>query len=441
MSSCCESKVAVVTGAGVRLRMGKGKAASAFLLAVLGAFSAVADEEKKPEPGECVATNSLEAYLERNPPKDVLALADGTRIKTAEEWTAKVRPAVLKFFDEGVYGMMPPKPAKLDFRLVEFGYSFDGAARRRQYVIHSEDANGTHEFTVLVYLPRELYAPKKWRGPGHLPAFVYPNFSGNQTLSDDPAVLEYKGFTYKDKPTARGSRPDRVCVEEIVRRGFAFATFCFNELSPDYMVRDATEESVWRIFDPAALPAEKLVHPAWSWGSMRVRDLLEVLPEIDQSKVAIVGQSRMGKNATVTGVHDARFSLVCANCGGTKSLKHLPNLMYPYWFSHRLAKYVQTDMTGLPADKLDAYSARFPPLPFDQGEFLGCIAPRALVISTATGDHVSSPESNYRTYREADQIFGLFGKSVGWHIKEGKHSITHDDWRWFMNYAEEVLKW
>ena len=141
------------------MRMGKGKAASAFLLAVLGSFSAVAADEKKPSPGECVATNSLEAYLGRNPPKDVLALADGTRIKTAEEWTAKVRPAVLKFFDEGVYGMMPPKPAKIDFRLVEFGYSFDGAARRRQYVIHSEDANGTHEFTVLVYLPRELYAP------------------------------------------------------------------------------------------------------------------------------------------------------------------------------------------------------------------------------------------------------------------------------------------
>jgi len=420
---------------------GKGKTTAAFLLAVLGLFSAVAAEEKAPVSGECAASNSLESYLERNPPKDVLALADGTRIKTAEEWTEKVRPAVLKFFDESVYGVMPPKPAKLDFDLVEFGYSFDGAARRRQYVIRSEDANGTHAFTVLVYLPRELYAPEKWRGPGHLPVFVYPNFSGNHTLSDDPAVLEYKGFAYKDKPSARGSRPDRVCVEELVKRGFAFATFCFNELSPDYMVRDATAESVWRIFDPAKLPDEKLVHPAWSWGSMRVRDLLETLPEIDQSKVAIVGQSRMGKNATITGVHDARFSLVIANCGGTKSLKHLPNLMYPYWFSHRLSKYVQTDMTGLPADKLDLYSARFPPLPFDQGEFLGCIAPRALVVSTATGDHVSSPESNYRTYREADQIFGLFGKSVGWHIKEGKHSITHEDWRWFMNYAEEVLKW
>lgn len=387
------------------------------------------------------ATNALAAYVERNPPKDVLALADSSRIKTAEEWMAKVRPEVLKFFDENVYGAMPPKPAKLDFNLVEYGYSFDGAARRRQYSIRSEDANGTHEFTVLVYLPRERHAPEKWRGPGKIPVFVYPNFSGNHTLSDDPAVIEYKGWTYPDKPRTRGGRPDRVCVEEIVRRGFGFATFCFNEVYPDYTLRDGEADSVWRIFDPDVLPGERLAHPAWSWGSMRVRDLLEILPEIDQSKVAIVGQSRMGKNATITGVHDDRFSLVIANCGGTKSLKHLPNLMFPYWFSHRLARYVQTDMTSLPADVHDKFSSRFPPLPFDQGEFLGCIAPRALVVSTATGDRVSSPESNYRTYLEACQIFALHGKAPGWHIKEGKHSITHEDWRWFMDYAEEVLKW
>ena len=55
---------------------GKGKTTAAFLLAVLGLFSAVAAEEKNPVPGECVATNSLEVYLGRNPPKDVLALAD-----------------------------------------------------------------------------------------------------------------------------------------------------------------------------------------------------------------------------------------------------------------------------------------------------------------------------------------------------------------------------
>ena len=388
-----------------------------------------------------LAAGAFTAYLSRNPPKDVLARADGTRVKSAGEWSRDVRPAVMKFFGEDVYGVLPPKPAKLDFRLVESGNAFGGAACRRQYVVRSEDANGAHDFDVLVYLPNGNTAPEKWRGPGRTPAFVYPNFSGNHTLCSDSAVREYGGWTYGGVACARGSRPDRACVEEIVRRGFAFATFCFNEVYPDCGTRDAAAESVWRIFDSAKLPEEKLAHPAWSWGAQRVRDLLETLPEIDQSKVAIVGHSRMGKNATITGAHDARFSLVCANCGGAKSLKHLPNLKFPNWFSRNLARYVQTGATGLPADELDRLSAKFPAPPFDQGEFLGCIAPRALVISTAAGDDVSCPESSYRTYCEANRIFGLFGKSVGWRIREGKHAITHDDWRWFMDYEEETLKW
>ena len=69
---------------------------------------------------------------------------------------------------------------------------------------------------------------------------------------------------------------------------------------------------------------------------MRVRDLLETIGEIDQRKVGIVGQSRMGKNAVIAGAYDTRFALVGANCGGVKQLGFLPNLKRPLWFSERL---------------------------------------------------------------------------------------------------------
>ena len=362
---------------------------------------------------------------------------------TKEKWSDEVRPQVLRFFEEEVYGAQPPKPAKLEFELAEYGYAFKGLARRRQYVVHAEDAKGKLDFNVLVYLPLEMILPKELRGKGGtIPVFVYPNFCGNWTLTDDPKVFEYTGYNYPDKrDKKRGSRPDRVCVEEILRRGYGFATFCFNEVYPDDYARDVTAESVWGIFDPAALPEEKLAHPAWTWGSIRVRDLLERLPEIDQTKVAIVGQSRMGKNAINTGVRDARFALTCANCGGTKSLRHLPNLMYPSWFSRKLTKYVQTDQTGLTVEELERRAAPFPRPPFDQSAYIACIAPRAVVISTATGDKVSRPEGSRALFEETEPVFNLYGKSLGWHIKEGKHSITHEDWRWFMDYAEKTLGW
>lgn len=370
-------------------------------------------------------------------------LAIDLKSVTKEQWTDEVKPQVLKFFEDGVYGRLPPKPAKLEFELAEYGYAFNGLARRRQYVVHAADAKGKLDFNVLIYLPMEKDLPKSRKGAGGIPAFVYPNFCGNWTLTDDPKVFEYTGYNYPDKrDKKRGSRPDRVCIEEILRRGYAFATFCFNEVFPDDYTRDVTAESVWGIFDPAVLPEEKLAHPAWSWGSMRVRDLIEErIPEIDQSKVAIVGQSRMGKNAINTGVHDERYALTCANCGGTKSLRHLPNLMYPYWFSKKLSKYVQTDQTGLTIEELERRAAPFPPLPFDQSAYIACIAPRAVVISTATGDKVSRPEGSRALFEETEPIFKLFGKSLGWHIKTGKHSITHEDWRWFMDYADTTLGW
>ena len=362
--------------------------------------------------------------------------AETPRYATAKEWQENVRPKVIDFFEKNVYGKMPPRPAKVEFVITEQGDdALGGIARRRQYRIVSTDACGTHAFDVLVYLPKGATAP--------VPAFVYPNFSGNHTLVDDPSVKIFDGHPYGGKQYPRVARPNRVPMEEVVRRGFAIATFCYGAIYPDYTPskRDAAPDSVWKIFPKEKHPKEILAHPTWSWGSMRVRDLLETLPEIDQTKVAIAGQSRMGKNAIETGVYDTRFALVCANCGGAKSLKFLPNLCYPHWFSKNLEKYASRNKMGQPVNVLVADAAKFPDPPFDQAEFAACIAPRALIISAATNDRSSPPQASRMTWEQANPIFGLFGKSVGWHLKKGPHSITHEDWRFFMDYARNELKW
>jgi hypothetical protein len=356
------------------------------------------------------------------------------RATSAEQWMRDVRPRVIEFFDENVYGRLPPKPAKLSFDLVERGPAFGGAAERRQYVVRSADACGSHSFDALVYLPRSERP---------VPAFVYPNYSGNHSLVDDPEVRVFDGYPHGNKRRERGSRKDRAPVEEVVRRGFAFVTFCYGAVYPDYTPskRDAAPDSVWTIFPPERRPKEILAHPTWAWGSMRVRDLLETIPEIEQTKVAIAGQSRMGKNAIETGAHDERFALVCANCGGTKSLKFLPNLRYPHWFSEKLKKYVANDKLGQTVEELVAQAAKTPDPQYDQPEFAACIAPRALVISAATGDRWSPPAASRMLLESAEPVFKLFGKSIGWHLKEGPHSITHEDWWFFLDYARKDLKW
>ena len=342
---------------------------------------------------------------------------------------------VRDFFAHEVYGVLPPRPAKLSFELKESGEAWDGLALRRQYRIVSEDAKGTHAFAVLVYLPKNAERAA--------PAFVYPNFSGNHSLVADEKVFVEEGPVFADRRYARGGRADRVSVRRILERGFAFATFCYSSVYPDYADtgRDAAPESVYAIFPESKLTKPLLAHPAWSWGAMRVRDLLETLPEIDQGHVAIAGQSRMGKNAIVTGVNDDRFALVCANCGGTKSLKLLPNLRYPYWFAPGLKKYVQNGKTGLPLAELEAAAAKMPDPPFDQADYLGLIAPRALSVGCSREDKWSPPAGSFACVQKAEPYFARHGRTIGWHCKEGPHALTHEDWEHYLNYALHTLGW
>ena len=345
------------------------------------------------------------------------------------------RSEIAAFFEREVYGKVPPKPAKLAFDLVEKGEAFGGLAERRQYRIVSTDGKGSHSFAVLVYLPKGAERPA--------PAFVYPNFSGNHSIVDDPAVAVETGAVFGGERRERGSRTDRIPVKRLLERGFALATFCYCSVYPDYAGtdRDAAPESVYAIFPEERLTKPLLAHPAWSWGSMRVRDLLETLPGIDQAHVAVAGQSRMGKNAIVTGVNDDRFALVCANCGGTKQLKLLPNLKYPYWFAPGLRKYAMNGRTGLPVAELEAQARKMPDPPFEQSDYLGLIAPRALCVGAASEDRWSPPEASLACVRAAEPAFERHGRAIGWHCKKGPHSITAEDWEQYMDYALNQLGW
>ena len=92
-------------------------------------------------------------------------------------------------------------------------------------------------------------------------------------------------------------------------------------------------------------------------------------------------------------------------------------------------------------EELVAQAAKFPDPPFDQAAFAACIAPRALLISAATRDGSSPPAASRMLLEDAEPVFRLFGKSIGWHLKEGPHAITCDEWRWFMDYARRKLGW
>lgn len=398
--------------------------------------------------GACASTDDSDKQF---PLPDILVSPiTKTKITTAQDWNNIARPEILEFFQKNVYGKMVPRPQKLEFKLFEESdNALDGTAIRKQYKVVSTDVNGSHSFNVLVYIPKNA--------KGKVPAFVCPNFWGTYSITDDKAVplREFKGKSKtKVKESDRGCRPERIPVRDIIARGFAIATFCYCDVYHDGIKNDGAKKSIYKIFADDA-NWEKLAIPAWAWGNMRTIDILETLPEIDKRKICLAGHSRLAKTAVYTSAFDQRISLACINGGGCKRLCFLPNLRFPYWFSKNLRTYVENEQTGIPFEELKKLCAGKPALPVEQYALIACIAPRALYLSTADGDLTAPPYIHFGAVKGVEPVYKLFGAKdfppmsmessptayfgdIAYHCKKGVHSITKEDWKNFMDYAQKL---
>ena len=398
--------------------------------------------------GACASTNDTEELFPL--PNILKSPITQTEVKTAQDWNNIARPEILEFFQKNVYGEMLPRPKDLKFELFESSdNALEGTAIRKQYKVVSTDVNGSHSFNVLVYIPKNA--------KGKVPAFVCPNFWGTYSITDDKAIplRKYKGYTKtKVKESDRGCRPERIPVRDIIARGFAIATFCYCDVYLDMAKTSTASTSIYKIF-PDSISQEKLAIPAWAWGNMRVIDILETLPEIDNRKICLAGHSRLAKTAVYTAAYDERISLACINGGGCKRLCFLPNLRFPFWFSKNLKQYVENYETGIPFEELKKLCAGKKPLPVEQYALIACIAPRSLYLATSDNDKTAAPYIHFPAIKGVEPVYKLFGAKdfppaemetsptpyfgdIAYHCKKGVHSITKEDWKNFLDYAQKL---
>jgi hypothetical protein len=132
------------------------------------------------------------------------------------------------------------------------------------------------------------------------------------------------------------------------------------------------------------------------WNHRRALDLLESLPEVDPQRLGCIGHSLGGHNTLFLAVFDERVRVAVTSCG-----------------FNSFAKYMGGDLTGwshqgyMPriASEYGVSPAR---MPFDFGEILGAIAPRAVFVNAPTGDGNFAIEGVKDCLKAAAPVYALY---------------------------------
>ena len=378
---------------------------------------------------------------------DPLVMKDGTPVKNRKDWEQKRRPELKALFQQEMYGQIPPKPEKIEFKVQnQHDDSLGGKAVMKNVTI-SFGSPESPRIDLLVVSPKDS---KKH------PAFLVINFCGNHAITDDPRVPLTRGWMYsmckgctnnQATDAARGGQANDWPLEAIIARGYAVATFCNTDVDSD---RADVSDGVYKWLNPSAPALDRGTIAAWAWGFQRALDYLVTDKSIEGKRVAALGHSRNGKTALLAAAFDERFALAIphqAGCGGTAPSRGMVgesvqkiNTSFPHWFNAAFKKYNDAPEK----------------LPFDQNCLAALMAPRPILFSNAVEDQWANPNGQFEVLKAAEPVYKLLqaggldadkmpelGKlmnsNLGYFIRPGKHSMTREDWMVFLDFADKHL--
>jgi hypothetical protein len=400
-------------------------------------------------------TNYDEAKVHPYTLPDPLVCLDGTAVKNAADWTGRRRPEIVRLFEDTVYGKAPGKPAGLRWeRSSVDSKALGGLATRKQLNVFLTGDPAGPVLRLLIYQPNQLKTPA--------PVFLGMNFGGNSSVHKDPGISLNPRWEQPDKKAApilgtateasRGSGASQWPVELLLSRGYALATFDYNDVTPDFrgLFTKGIHAAYFRPGQTAPEAGEWGAIAAWAWGLSRAMDCLAADPELDATRVAIVGFSRLGKATLWAGALDPRFALVISNNSGC-----LGAALNRRWYGEQPGNIIER-FPHWTCPAFHRFADREDDMPVDQHELLALIAPRPLYVASATEDRWADPLGEYLSAWQAGPVYSLFGlkglpsaqqpapelqvgDSIGYHLRVGKHALTEYDWRHFLNFADRKL--
>jgi len=357
-----------------------------------------------------------EELSKRNLP-DLFTMNNGD-IVTLANWELR-RKELLECLSENLYGFSPDAPDCVNAEKIGHDRfrTFGGKANSEIYKISFNTPNGEYSFPISIVIPINV---------------------------EKPAVIFNINFPSYPVPE-----------EEIIDNGFALVSLCYNDAFPDDPFSDFTEGLGGKyIGNRKREKTEWGKIGIWAYAASRVMDYLVTRDDVNVERVAISGHSRLGKTALWCRAQDPRFFIAYgnnANYGGGGLIRghigeDVPNFIKAGSFDFFCEGW--KDFLNTPHSEL----------PFDQHFLMALQAPGLVYLAGATNDGGMDPLSEFLSCCAVNDVYKMFGKrglvfdgemppagkelidgEIGFHIREGGHYFSREDWNHFMEFFKKHL--
>ncbi len=375
---------------------------------------------------------------------DPLVMADGRKVADAKAWTAR-RAEILRMYETEIYGRIPANTPKVTWEVTETDRAARGGlAVMKRVVGHIGSADGPR-VNLTVYTPSKATAP--------VPLILLVNFGGGPGRGAARGPAPATGAAPVPGRGAPGSGEPPV-AEEILTRGWGYATFGYNDIQPDRA--NAWDQGVIGLTlqpgqtQPA--PDEWGTISAWAWGISRIVDYFETDPSVNAKQIAIQGHSRLGKTVLWAAAKDERIAAVFSSCAGEMG----SSLARRDWGEtvDDMAQNYGWQFSG----NFQKWSGRWNDMPVDAHMLIALSAPRPAFISGGTTDQWADPVGEFLATVAAGPVYRLLGKKdlgvtalppldtpltsgdLGWHYHTGGHTATPADWSAFVQFLSKYFK-
>lgn len=299
----------------------------------------------------------------------LMTMKDGSKVTTAAGW-AKRREEIKALFDESVYGRYPASLPKVTWTVSSTAQQdFEGVPVLVKHVVGRVD-NSAYP-SISVEIAADVVTPAAARGR-KVPVIIGGGSLRPRPMPLAPPTRATTGMCMVSGPATDSSG------KQLLDKGWGFVSVDNTAVQADNGA-GLTRGIIGLVNKGQPRRMDEWgVLRAWAWSSSRTMDYLLTDPDVDGSKVGVMGHSRGGKAALVALVDDPRFAIGYISSSGAAGAnlyrrnygEALENVAAPNEFHWMAGNFLRYAAVGHSADEM----------PVDAHEFVALVAPRPIFI-------------------------------------------------------------